>query len=135
MLELLHKKNHHPTLKQKLTLGQRLADEVTKLVGSWEFIIFLSLFLLLWITLNIYLIGYQRWDPYPFILLNLALSCLATYQAPVILMSQNRTAERDRIFAKYDYQVNRKAEREVTNMQKDLDQIKRMLQELRRKKK
>ena len=71
-----------------------------------------------------------RWDPYPFILLNLFLSCLATFQAPIILMSQNRQTERDRATAKYDYAVNRKAEREIQDMQKDLDEIKRMIRKL-----
>jgi uncharacterized membrane protein len=68
-----------------------------------------------------------EWDPYPFILLNLFLSCLATYQAPIILMAQNRAAETDRHKAERDYAVNRKAEREVTNIQADLDEIKRMI--------
>lgn len=82
--------------------------------------------------LNLY--GYvQHWDPYPFILLNLTLSCLAALQAPIILMSQNRQAERDRVTAKYDYAVNRKAEREIQKMQKDLNSIKRMLTEIRKK--
>ena len=73
-----------------------------------------------------------HWDPWPFIILNLTLSCLAALQAPIILMSQNRQAERDRINAKYDYHVNRKAEREVQDMQKDLDDIKLYLMSLRK---
>jgi len=73
-----------------------------------------------------------RWDPYPFILLNLMLSSLAAIQAPIIMMSQNRQAERDRLTSKYDYAVNRKAEREIQNMQKDLEEIKKMLGELKK---
>jgi uncharacterized membrane protein len=68
-----------------------------------------------------------KWDPYPFILLNLFLSCLAAFQAPIILMSQNRTTERDRKRAEYDYAVNRKAEREIEDIQKDLEDIKKMI--------
>jgi uncharacterized membrane protein len=127
-LNLLHKKDKdkHPVLKQKLTIGQRAADIVTLIVGSWGFIIGVLILLGIWMSLNVYMVIY-RWDPYPFILLNFVLSCLAALQAPVILMSQNRQAERDRIAAKYDYQVNRKAEREISNMQKDLDKITALL--------
>jgi len=125
---LLHsnKKHPHPSFKAKLTFGQKASDVVTSLFGSWAFIIFLGIFILVWIMINIAM-WIEGWDPYPFILLNLLLSCLAAIQAPIILMSQNRQAERDRINAKYDYAVNRKAEREVANMQKDLDEIKGMI--------
>ena len=122
----LNKKDKHPVLKQKLTFGQKASDAVTLFVGSWKFIIFLFIFMAIWMAMNIYMIIYE-WDPYPFILLNFVLSCLAAIQAPIILMSQNRQAERDRVHAKYDYQVNRKAEREISNMQGDLDRIMAML--------
>ena len=72
-----------------------------------------------------------KWDPYPFILLNLALSCLAAVQAPIILMSQNRTAERDRIKAERDYMINRKAEREIKLLQGDIDEMKKMIRKKR----
>ncbi|MBN2111778.1 DUF1003 domain-containing protein [Candidatus Woesearchaeota archaeon] len=121
-----NQKNVHPTFQTNLTLGQRASDKVTTFFGSWVFIITLGIFLVIWITLNI-VMWVENWDPYPFILLNLMLSCLAAVQAPIILMSQNRQAERDRINARYDYAVNRKAEREVTNMQKDLDEIKALV--------
>ncbi len=123
-LNLLHKKDKdkHPVLRQKLTFGQKASDIVTLIVGSWGFIIGIFVLLVIWMILNVYMVIY-RWDPYPFILLNFLLSSLAAIQAPVILMSQNRQAERDRIAAKYDYQVNRKAEREISNMQRDLDKI------------
>lgn len=127
---LIHKRDGaHPSLKKKHNLAHWLSDEVTLLVGSWEFISLLFLFLALWILLNIYILA-ESWDPYPFILLNLALSCIAAFQAPVILMSQNRAADRDRTAARYDYQVNRKAEREIANMQKDLDDIKDLIKSI-----
>tara|TARA_Y100000310_G_C20631392_1_gene788835 strand:+ start:53 stop:481 length:429 start_codon:yes stop_codon:yes gene_type:complete len=122
--------NHENNLpKPKLTIGQRLADQIAKYGGSWGFLIFLSLFLFFWMMLNVIGFFVWHWDPYPFILLNLFLSCLATYQAPIILMAQNRSAERDRHKAERDYAVNRKAEREVENMQTDLDQIKILIKE------
>tara|TARA_Y100000310_G_C20596974_1_gene771007 strand:- start:557 stop:1027 length:471 start_codon:yes stop_codon:yes gene_type:complete len=122
-----HKKNNsHPGLKTKMTLGQRAADWVTVWVGSWGFIIGLLVLLIVWILLNVYMI-INRWDPYPFILLNFVLSMLAAFQAPVILMSQNRQTERDRVTAKYDYLINRKAEREIQAIKEDLDYIKEMV--------
>jgi uncharacterized membrane protein len=107
-------------------LGQRLADSITTFGGSWPFIIILIVLIISWTMLNTVALV-KRWDPYPFILLNLALSCLAAIQAPVILMSQKRSADRDRAKAERDYYINRKAEREVENMQKDLDEIKELI--------
>lgn len=132
MVDIIHKDNSHPTLRGKRNLSERWADELTEVVGSWGFIIALGVFLIAWIILNIFLLEQTRWDPYPFILLNLALSFIAAFQAPIILMSQNRAAQRDRTFAKYDYQVNRKAEREIANMQRDLDEIKAYLKRRKR---
>lgn len=115
----------HPPL-QKLTIGQRAADKLTTFAGSWTFIIIVLLYIAVWITLN--LVAFIRhWDPWPFIILNLTLSCLAALQAPVILMSQNRTKERDRVKTERDFAVNRKAEREIEDMQKDLDEIKTLV--------
>jgi uncharacterized membrane protein len=94
------------------TLGQKSADWVTKWVGSWIFIILLFIFMALWVWVNIYMVVF-RWDPYPFILFNLILSCIAAIQAPIILMSQNRQTERDRLRAEQDYRVNRKSELEI----------------------
>ena len=102
----------HP-LKLKLTLGQKLADVVVSFVGNWVFISGLFIVIGVWIGLNVYLISGLDWDPYPFILLNLVLSCLAAIQVPIILMSQNREAQRDRLRMEYDYKVNVKAEREI----------------------
>lgn len=115
--------------KPKLTLGQRSADAVSAFVGSWKFIIITCVVILFWILANIYFV-FIKWDPYPFILLNLTLSTLAALHTPIILMSQNRQAEIDRIRAEYDYKVNIKAEKEIKDMQKDLDQIKVMIQDL-----
>ena len=129
---LIHKNSHHPAIKTNLTIGQKAADNLASFVGSWTFILLFVVFLILWILLNSFWFFFGRaWDPYPFIVLNLVLSTLASAQAPIILMNQNRQAERDRIMVRYDYQVNRKAEHEVTNMQKDLDEIKFMIRNSR----
>ena len=119
---------NHPVVKNRkaLTFGQRAADGMTTFLGSWIFIISFLVFLVLWMLVNVF-VFIEGWDPYPFILLNLVLSCLAALQAPIIMMSQNRQAERDRQTSKYDYAVNRKAEREIQNMQKDLDEIKELV--------
>ena len=129
--KLIHKKKRHPTLRPTLTFGQKAADALTKFAGSWVFILGLLGLLAIWMAINLLAMRF-RWDPYPFILLNFVLSTLAALQAPVILMSQNREAERDRITFKYDYQVNRKAEREITDMQKDLEVIKKMIRKIKR---
>ena len=113
----------------KLTLSQKASDFITNLIGSWWFIILVIIFIIFWVLINVYA-WINSWDPYPFIILNLCLSCLATLQAPVILMSQNRQAENDRIRAEYDYQVNIKAEKEIQDMQRDLEQIKTMIKDL-----
>jgi uncharacterized membrane protein len=106
----------------KLTLGQRVADDVAAMMGSWTFIIIQSGILLIWIILNI--TAYvQQWDPYPFILLNLALSFQAAYAAPFIMMSQNRQQDIDRKAAEHDYQVNVKAELEIELLHQKIDQL------------
>jgi uncharacterized membrane protein len=113
--------------KMQLTYGQKLADKITFWGGSWTFIIIFFVFLSIWIAINT-IAMIERWDPYPFILLNLVLSCLAAIQAPIILMSQNREMERERLKMERDYAVNRKAEREVEYIKKELDSIKRLIQ-------
>ena len=134
-LGLLHKKlKEHPAISRKrLTLGQRSADAVAKWVGSWSFIISLFVFMGVWIAINVYFLFF-RWDPYPFILLNFILSSLAAIHAPIILMSQNRQAHRERLQAKYDYEVNKKAELEIQDLQKDVDEVKSMLSKILQKK-
>ena len=124
------KNHHHPIFRQKLTLGQKAADFIATFGGSWTFVISLGLILLLWMLVNSYFLIFRTtFDPYPFILLNLVLSSLAAFQAPVILMAQNRQGERDRVDAKYDHAVNRKAERENRKMMKDLEVIIKILKE------
>ena len=98
--------------EERLTLGARAADRVAATMGSWRFIIIQSAILSGWVTLNA-LAYVNHWDPYPFILMNLILSLQAAYAAPIIMMSQNRQAERDRLEAHNDYEVNRKAEIEI----------------------
>ncbi|MFC7772617.1 DUF1003 domain-containing protein [Flavobacterium sp. GCM10027622] len=105
------------------TFGQRIADKVATFGGSWTFIISFLFFLSLWIFANIYFLANKGFDPYPFILLNLILSCIAALQAPIIMMSQNRQEEKDRERAKKDFQINLKAEEEIRILQKKLDHI------------
>jgi uncharacterized membrane protein len=113
----------------KRTFGQKMADYVAEFGGSWTFIGLLILLLIVWIILNV--TAYvESWDPYPFILMNLILSCLAAFQAPVILMSQNRQAQRDRYKALKDYHINKKAEAEIEDIQQDLNEIKKMLRDI-----
>jgi uncharacterized membrane protein len=105
-----------------LTIGQRVADAVAATMGSWTFIIVQSVMLLLWIALNI--TAYvSQWDPYPFILLNLALSFQAAYAAPFIMMSQNRQQDVDRKCSDDDYQINIKAELEIELLHQKIDQL------------
>jgi uncharacterized membrane protein len=105
-----------------LTLGQKVADKVAATMGSWTFIILQSIILLVWIALNV--AAYvQHWDPYPFILLNLALSFQAAYAAPFIMMSQNRQQQIDRQAANDDYQINVKAELEIELLHNKIDEL------------
>ena len=120
------KEEKHPVLAHKRTLGQKAADGLTKIAGSWGFISGFIIFLIVWMMTNVYA-WINQWDPYPFILLNLVLSTIAAIQAPIILMSQNREEQRDRIRAEYDYKVNVKAEKEIEQIQKQLDRIEKKL--------
>lgn len=106
-----------------LTIGQRIADKVASFGGSWTFIILFVGFLLLWIAANIFILANKGFDPYPFILLNLILSCVAALQAPVIMMSQNRQGEKDREKAQNDYMVNLKSELEIRMLHEKLDHL------------
>ena len=117
----------HPN-KIPLDFGQKAADKLTRIAGSWTFILGFIAFLILWMAANAYA-WTRQWDPFPFILLNLVLSCLAALQAPIILMSQNRTAEKDRQRAEYDYAVNRKSAREIEEIRKMVRRIDRKLNE------
>ncbi len=107
--------------EEVFTRGQRIADTLAAVMGSWAFIIIQSIILAFWIALNVF--AYMNhWDPYPFILLNLALSFQGAYAAPIIMMSQNRQAARDRLMAEQDYIVNIKAEDEVKSIMAHLEQ-------------
>lgn len=109
--------------EQHLTFGQRLADKIADFGGSWSFIISFCLFLLAWIVINTGVLLKQPFDPYPYILLNLMLSFLASLQAPVIMMSQNRQEARDRLHAEGDYKVNLKAELEIRHLHEKMDYL------------
>lgn len=116
--------NINKTFHDRLTFGQRLADQVAAFGGSWTFIVSFGLVLAIWIALNVVALpGRDVFDPYPFVFLNLILSMLAAIQAPVIMMSQNRQANKDRLAAAHDYEVNLKAELEVMELHEKLDQI------------
>jgi uncharacterized membrane protein len=107
--------------QQILTFGQKIADKVASFGGSWTFIISFGVFIFIWISLNIFWLVNKGFDPYPFILLNLILSCLAALQAPVIMMSQNRQEEKDRERSKNDYMINLKSELEIRTLHEKID--------------
>lgn len=107
----------------KFTFGQRLADKIATFGGSLKFIILFAVFILIWIITNIVFLVKDRFDPYPFILLNLILSCLASLQAPIIMMSQNRQEEKDRNRSKQDYMVNLKSELEIRMLHEKIDHL------------
>ncbi len=106
-----------------MTLGERIADNVAKFGGSWRFIISFGVFLVMWMIINSIVLLRRPFDPYPFILLNLILSCLAAIQAPIIMMSQNRQEAKDRLRSEHDYRVNLKAELEIRHLHAKMDQL------------
>jgi uncharacterized membrane protein len=108
---------------KKLTFGERLSDHIASFGGSWRFIILFGAVLVFWIALNAALLMNRAFDPYPFILLNLILSCLAAIQAPIIMMSQNRAESRDRLRAENDYKINLKAELEIRHLHEKIDHL------------
>ena len=133
------KKTWHAKHKETYTFGQRIADNVARGMGSWTFIIWQSIFVVIWMTLNV--IGFVRhWDVYPFILLNLIFSTQAAYAAPIIMMAQNRQGERDRIQAQEDYDTNVEAKKEIEALQiqltaietEKLDKIIRLLEKMQK---
>jgi uncharacterized membrane protein len=109
--------------QKKLSLGERLADQIADFGGSWTFIALFGGFILIWIAINTVVLILRPFDPYPFILLNLMLSCLAAVQAPIIMMSQNRQEARDRLRSENDYRVNLKAELEIRHLHEKLDHL------------
>ena len=114
-------RNVNTEFGRDLTFGERVADKVASFGGSWTFIILFAVVLLLWISANSFILVQRSFDPYPFILLNLVLSCLAAIQAPIIMMSQNRLEAKDRLRAEYDYRVNLKAELEIRQVNAKID--------------
>ena len=129
--EVLTSLRNHETLSKNVdsefegewTLGERLADRIATFGGSWIFLILFGLFLLVWISINSFILYAHPPDPYPYILLNLILSCLAAIQAPIIMMSQNRQEAKDRLRSEHDYQVNLKAELEIRHLHEKLDHL------------
>ena len=115
--------NIEPDIIETLTIGQRMADKIASFGGSWRFIISFFLFILIWIIINIWLLATRVFDPYPFILLNLILSCLAAIQAPIIMMSQNRQEQKDRKRSEHNYKINLKAELEIKLLHEKMDHL------------
>jgi len=116
-------KNINEEFDQKLTFGEKLADKMAVGAGSWRFIIGFAIILIIWIVLNSVILLWKPFDPYPFILLNLVLSCVAAIQAPIILMSQNREEAKDQLRSEHDYRVNLKAELEIRHLHEKMDHL------------
>ena len=129
ILRSMASRNVNEIEEERMTLGQRVADKVADTIGSWFFIITQSIILITWITLNVTLNPDKRWDIYPFILLNLALSFQAAYSGPVIMMSQNRQSAKDRLAAEIDHDVNTKAELEINNLVRRIDELEITIEE------
>lgn len=115
--------NFEPEIEKELTLGEKMADKIADFGGSWTFIIAFFSFLLIWMAVNIWVLATKPFDPYPFILLNLILSCLAAIQAPIIMMSQNRQEQKDRSRSEHDFKVNLKAELEIRLLNEKIDHM------------
>lgn len=109
--------------EQEWTFGERLADQIASFGGSWTFLILFAIFITAWITMNTVVFVGRPADPYPYILLNLLLSCLAAIQAPIIMMSQNRQEAKDRLRSQHDYQINLKAELEIRHLHEKIDHL------------
>ncbi len=116
-------KNVEAEFDQKWTFGERMADRIADFGGSWRFLILFGAFIVLWIAMNTYVLIRHPPDPYPYILLNLLLSCLAAVQAPIIMMSQNRQEAKDRLRSQHDYQVNLKSELEIRHLHDKIDHL------------
>jgi len=128
LLRRMASRNVNEIEEERMTLGQRVADRVADTIGSWPFIIIQTTILTIWIILNV-TAWINRWDPYPFILLNLMLSFQAAYSGPVIMMSQNRQSAKDRLAAEVDHQVNTKAELEINNLVRRIDELEISIEE------
>ncbi|HPI53036.1 MAG TPA: DUF1003 domain-containing protein [Chitinophagaceae bacterium] len=115
--------NIQEDIEAQTTFGQRLADKIATFGGSWTFILSFFGFIVVWILINVWVLIQKPFDPYPFILLNLIISCLASLQAPIIMMSQNRQEEKDRQRSEHDYQINLKAELEIKLLSEKIDHL------------
>jgi uncharacterized membrane protein len=115
--------NIQDEIEAELTFGQRLADKVAAFGGSWTFITTFFSFILIWMIINVWFLATKPFDPFPFILLNLILSCLAAIQAPIIMMSQNRQEQKDRQRSEHDYKINLKAELEIKLLSEKIDHL------------
>lgn len=116
-------RNVNDMYEDQMSFGERMADKIAEFGGSWRFIGIFTSVLLFWIAINTFLVIWKVYDPYPYILLNLILSCLAAIQAPIIMMSQNRQSKKDRLLADHDFKVNLKAEVEVRQLNWKIDQL------------
>ena len=137
--QLVHAKGHvsHADLplhitKEHYTFRDRMADFIAKWGGSWEFIGLLGVCIGIWVLINLYAY-FNHWDPYPFIFLNLVLALVTVFQAPIILMSQNRQSDIDRLRAEHDFLINKKTEREVREIKAHLDKISKKLEAIEKK--
>jgi CRP/FNR family transcriptional regulator, cyclic AMP receptor protein len=128
ILRRMVSRNVNEVEEERLTLGQRIADNVADTIGSWPFIITQSIILIIWIVLNV-TAWINQWDPYPFILLNLMLSFQAAYAGPVIMMSQNRQSAKDRLVAEIDHQVNTKAELGIGLLMQRIEELESNMEE------
>jgi uncharacterized membrane protein len=122
ILRRMASRNVNEIVEEQMTLSERVADRVADIIGSWRFIIFQSVLIVIWITLNV-VAWIEHWDPYPFILMNVMLSFQAAYSGPVIMMSQNRQSAKDRLAAEVDHQVNMKAELEIGLLMRRMDEL------------
>jgi len=123
LVQSLASKNVNEEIEERLTFGERVADKIAEFGGSWPFIIIFFLFLAGWMLVNTIQLWFRPFDDFPFIFLNLMLSCLAAVQAPVIMMSQNRSQKKDRLQAELDYQVNLKSELMIQQLHVKFDEL------------
>ncbi len=121
-------RNVNEMVDEQMTLAERVADKAADIIGSWRFIIFQSVLVAVWITLNV-VAWINHWDEYPFVLMNVVLSMQAAYSGPVIMMSQNRQSLKDRLAAEVDHQVNTKAEIEINNLMRRMDELEITIEE------
>ena len=118
---------NHPINQHRWSFAQKIADKLASFAGSWEFITLIIFLIVGWTFVNIHELLIEKFDPYPFVFLNLVLAIITCILTPVILMSQNRASQRDRMRAEYDYELNKKSEREIQELKKQLDRMEKRL--------